>query len=93
MVPPACKRDSVMFKCKEQEFQREKDLLRFMRKEEQVDVRCAIGGLDRHNHKYYCMSCDSNRNDKNHRSFDSEQAIVDHCRDKHYLCITITLDA
>ena len=81
--------DMQRFKCDDQEFDREQDLLRFIRTKKNVDVRWADGGVDRHNHMYYCMSCASNRDDKNHRSFDSEQAIVDHCRDKHNLCITI----
>jgi len=85
MVVPTQTHGSVMYKykCDDKEFWLEKDLFRYMRQECRVDVRAAPFGRDSHNHMYYCMSCESNNGYRNHRSFDSEQAIVDHCRDRH----------
>jgi len=70
-----------MLKCEDKEYYSELQLWRHMRKEYNVDVRLAPNGQDSHGHMYYCMSCTSGY--KDHKSFDSEQAITDHVRDVH----------
>ena len=52
-----------------------------------VHMRTPRREFDGHGHMFYCYSCRSPY--KDHRSFDSKEAIESHCEAKHQLKITI----
>jgi hypothetical protein len=61
--------------------------LRRMKRKHGVHMQQAKKTIDGHGHMFYCFSC---RNlHKDHRSFDSKEAIEMHCKDKHNLKIII----
>ena len=58
------------------------DIGKHLRKYHRLDIRLAES--DSHGHSWYCFSCNS-KSGKNHRSFDSDQALFDHLRTVHGL--------
>ena len=63
------------------------DLAKHLRKHHGVDIHTTSYISDSHGHSWYCFSCNS-KSRKNHRSFDSDQALFDHLRTVHGLHIT-----
>jgi hypothetical protein len=58
-----------------------------LREEGVCDVRrpARLGEPDAHGHTWYCFSC--NGCAKDHKSFDSGRAMLDHLRDEH--CVDV----
>jgi len=52
-----------------------------------VHMRAARKGIDGHGHMFYCFSC--RQPNKDHKSFDSKEALESHCEAKHNMKITI----
>lgn len=52
-----------------------------------------LGQIDAHGHIWYCFNCSSSRslNDKNHRSYDSDESIWDHLKQNHSTIIDCIL--
>ena len=73
--------------CTDAEFQSEYDLAKHLRKHHGVDIHTSSYETDSHGHSWYCFSCNS-KSGKDHRSFDSDQALFDHLRTVHGLHIT-----
>ena len=69
------------------------DIGKHLRKYHRVDIRLAgcLEETDSHGHSWYCFSCNS-KSGKNHRSFDSDQALFDHLRTVHGLHIAPVFD-
>ena len=68
---------------KKYRFDTRKEMAKHLRKEHNIDVRVCN---DSHGHEYYCMSCGSRFND--HRSFNSDQAMMNHVKDQHGVRLT-----
>ena len=66
-------------------------LCKHIRKEHGLDVRWnGEYNLDAHGHCGYCFTCEGRNNNKDHRSFDSEGALLDHIRSSHNCKIKYT---
>ena len=72
----------------EYEFHSVYDIAKHLRKKHGVDIHTTTYDVDAHGHSWYCFSCNS-KSGKNHRSFDSDQALFDHLRDVHGILMRI----
>ena len=58
------------------------DLCKHLRRKHYLDVCFSGEDADAHGHCAYCFKCEG-KNGKDHRSFDSEDALLSHIRIKH----------
>ena len=58
------------------------DLCKHLRRKHYLDVRFSGEDADAHGHCAYCFACEG-KNNKNHRSFDSGDALLSHIQSKH----------
>ena len=66
------------------EFYSEHELAKHVRKKHNADIRTTGASSDNHGHFWHCFSC-KGKSGKDHRSFDSDQAVFDHLRTMHGL--------
>ena len=64
-----------------------------LRKERACDIRrpARVGECDSHGHSWYCFSCETLT--KDHRSFDSGDAMLSHLRDVHHINLHPRIDS